>query len=163
MFQHLQIDDQLVQDVIARKHYVEYSVHGLQHWQRVERNGLYLAKKEGGDDLVVSLFALFHDSQRINDYEDPEHGSRGAVLAEEFYANGRLDLTKEQLELLIEACRGHTEIIHHANVTIQCCWDGDRLDLTRVSVIPEAKFLNTKTAKEIADTMDYSVLETPMD
>ena len=71
MFQHLQIDDQLVQDVIARKHYVEYSVHGLQHWQRVERNGLYLAKKEGGDDLVVSLFALFHDSQRVNDYEDP--------------------------------------------------------------------------------------------
>ena len=163
MFQHLQIDDQLVQDVIARKHYVEYSVHGLQHWQRVERNGLYLAKKEGGDDLVVSLFALFHDSQRINDYEDPEHGSRGAVLAEEFYANGRLDLTKEQLELLIEACRGHTEIIHHANVTIQCCWDGDRLDLTRVSVIPEAEFLNTKTAKEIADTMDYSVLEALID
>jgi len=109
MFRHPEVGDQLVQDVLNRKYYIEYSVHGLQHWQKVERNGL------------------------------------------------------EQLELLIEACRGHTEIIHHANVTIQCCWDGDRLDLTRVSVIPEAEFLNTKTAKEIADTMDYSVLETPMD
>ena len=32
------------------------------HWIQVERNGLTLAAAEGGDPEVVSLFALFHDS-----------------------------------------------------------------------------------------------------
>ncbi|PQJ27439.1 hypothetical protein [Rubritalea profundi] len=159
MFIHDKVDDQLVQDVLSRKHQIEYSVHGLQHWQRVERNGLFLSEREGGDDLVVSLFALFHDSQRLNDFEDPEHGSRGATLATEFYDQGRLCISEAQLQTLTEACRDHTESIYSDNATIRCCWDGDRLDLTRISVIPDSEMLNTATAKEIADTMDYSILD----
>jgi len=62
LFANSIIDDDLVQDVLARKHYIEFSVHGLTHWQRVERNGLYIASREGGDQQVISLFALFHDS-----------------------------------------------------------------------------------------------------
>ena len=153
MFTHPSVDDQLVHDVLARRHYMESSVHGLQHWQRVERNGLSLAEIEGGDSLVISLFALFHDSQRIDDFEDIEHGKRGALLAVEFYNNGRLNISEDQFHLLTEACRNHTESLFSDNTTIRCCWDADRLDLTRIYVIPDPDMLNTNTAKKFARTL----------
>ena len=143
----------------ARKHTIEFSVHGLSHWQRVERNGLYLAAQENGHAEVISLFALFHDSQRLNDYEDPEHGLRGGILAAEFHPAGRLPISDEQLDSLVYACTHHTDTIYHAEPTICCCWDGDRLDLTRIGVLPDPSMLNTKCAKRIAETMDYSEVE----
>lgn len=159
LFAHSIADDRLVQDVVSRKHHIEFSVHGLSHWQRVERNGLYLARHEGGDESVISLFALFHDSQRMNDFEDPEHGKRGAALALEFHKSGSLPISQDQLDLLVHACTYHTDVIAHDDVTIQCCWDADRLDLTRVGVLPDAEFLNTASAKSVAKTMDYSEIE----
>lgn len=159
IFSHPISSDDLVQDVLTHKHQIAYSVHGLDHWQRVERNGLYLAEREGGITEVVSLFALFHDSQRLNDFEDPEHGSRGADLAVEFYQNGRLGITELQLDLLVFACKHHTDITHHDDLTLRCCWDGDRLDLTRIGVLPDPMMLNTKSAKLIAESMDYSELD----
>lgn len=133
---HPEIHDDLVKAVLERKHYVEFSVHGLSHWQRVERNGLYLAERESGDKVVVSLFALFHDSQRINDFDDPNHGERGAALAKEFFEASYLPISKEQFDFLHEACCGHTEELFHENPTIKCSWDADRLDLTRIGVLP---------------------------
>lgn len=159
LFLHPTVDDDLVREVLNKKHIIEFSVHGLGHWQRVERNGLYLASKEGGDPLVVSLFSLFHDSQRINDYEDPEHGIRGGILASEFYTDGRLPISDEQLMVLKFACEHHTSEVFHDDPTVQCCWDADRLDLTRISVIPDPMMLNTAAAKRIAETMDYSDIE----
>ena len=159
IFEHPTVDDTLVQDVLARKHHIEFSVHGLQHWQRVERNGLFIASRDGGDTEVISLFALFHDSQRINDFEDPEHGARGASLATEFYKSGRIPITEDQLQLLTFSCTHHTDTIHHDNLTIRSCWDADRLDLTRISVLPDPLMLNTPTAKLVAESMDYSEIE----
>lgn len=157
---HPEIHDDLVKAVLERKHYVEFSVHGLSHWQRVERNGLYLAERETGDKVVVSLFALFHDSQRINDFDDPNHGERGAKLVMEFYQSGKLPIGEMQLRVLCEACCGHTEIIFHEEPTIKACWDADRLDLTRIGVLPDPELLNTVSAKKIASTMDYAEIET---
>src|SRR5512141_1377120 len=57
------------------------SIHGPNHWQMVERNGLLLAKETGANEIVVRLFALFHDSRRQNEGTDPDHGHRGAQLA----------------------------------------------------------------------------------
>lgn len=53
---------------------------------------------------MASLFALFHDSRRLNDDVDPDHGSRGARLAEELDAEGLLPVTDLQLGLLVYAC-----------------------------------------------------------
>ena len=100
-FIHPICSDDLIQDVISKKHHIEHGVHGLSHWQRVERNGLYLSEREGGLPQVISLFALFHDSQRVNDYEDPEHGGRGAALAEKFYQAGQLEITGDEVEMLL--------------------------------------------------------------
>ena len=63
----------------------KYSVHGPEHWRRVERNGLLLATRSGADIAVVRLFALFHDSRRQNDGRDDGHGTRGAEYAKTFH------------------------------------------------------------------------------
>lgn len=151
--------DELIREVLSRKRHIEFSVHGLSHWQRVERNGLFIADREGGDQELVSLFALFHDSRRINDFEDPEHGARGAALAAEFFNDGKLPISQEQFDVLTFACTHHTDTFHHDNVSIQCCWDADRLDLTRVGVLPDPGLLNTETAQTVAKSMDYSEIE----
>ncbi len=41
--------------------------HGVSHWARVLENGLKLAEATGANVSVVSLFAVFHDSRRINE------------------------------------------------------------------------------------------------
>jgi len=95
----------------------------------------------------------------VNDFEDLEHGKRGALLAEEFYSAGRLPITEEQLQLLMFSCSHHTDTIHHHDITVRCCWDADRLDLTRIGVLPDPEMLNTLSAKIVAETMDYSDIE----
>lgn len=35
-------------------------------------------------------------------------------------------------------------------IAIQICWDADRLDLPRVGIIPDVKFLNSLAGKEMA-------------
>jgi len=57
--------------------------HGVAHWARVLENGLRLTEETGANVEVVSLFAILHDSRRINDVADPEHGPRAAEFAVE--------------------------------------------------------------------------------
>ena len=54
--------------------------HGASHWARVLFNGLILSELTGADRDIVVMFALFHDSRRVNDLHDPLHGKRGAQL-----------------------------------------------------------------------------------
>ncbi len=54
------------------------TIHGSDHWKRVEENGLMLAAQTGADTTVVRLFAIFHDCKRENDAVDPGHGERAA-------------------------------------------------------------------------------------
>ncbi len=62
--------------------------------------GLGLAAQvDGCDAELVLLFALFHDSQRLNEYEDPEHGLRGGRLAQEMSSEGALHLGGDRPEL----------------------------------------------------------------
>lgn len=157
-FQNPLIEQSLIDRVLADRPTRGEGIHGLSHWLRVERNGLYLAKRERADSAIISLFALFHDSHRINDATDPEHGARGARLAEELFAEGLLPLDTAQLEILLFACENHTDILHTGDTTVACCWDADRLDLPRVGVSPDSRFLNTSTAKQIANTGNLGVL-----
>ena len=36
----------------------------------------------------------------------------------------------------------------HPNITIQTCWDSDRLDLGRIGIMPHASRLSTEVAKK---------------
>ncbi len=128
----------------------QYSVHGPDHWLRVERNGCILAARTGAKAHIVRLFALFHDSKRLNEGHDPGHGSRGGKFARELHGHF-FELSDEDLSLLIYACNTHTEGVHHDDPTIGTCWDSDRLDIGRVGMRPSSAYMSTDFAKEIAD------------
>jgi uncharacterized protein len=93
----------------------------------------------------VGLFALFHDSMRVNDGHDLDHGRRGSALARDLA--DILPLTRSQLERLTTACDGHTDGFVSDDPTVGACWDADRLDLPRVGIQPEARLLSTATAR----------------
>jgi len=142
--------DRLWHHVISQFHAPVYSVHGPDHWRRVERNGLLLATRTQADISVVRLFAVFHDSRRENECCDDGHGARGADFAEKL--RGVLfDLPDDAFQLLQYACTWHTDGLHHDNPTIGTCWDADRLDLGRVGAIPDAAFMSTDFGREVAN------------
>lgn len=123
-------------------------VHGVRHWGRVHEIGLRLASLTGADPVVLELFSVFHDSRRINDGGDPHHGPRGAALARKLCGE-YFDATEQQLEQLCRACNGHTHGKPSAqeDITVLTCWDSDRLDLSRVGITPDPKFLCTPSAR----------------
>ena len=127
-------------------------LHGIEHWKRVEGNGLRLAQSSGADPAIVSCFAYLHDCMRMNEGHDPEHGKRGAEYARRLRGH-ILDLTDEQFETLSLACTWHTRGRETENITIATCWDADRLDLGRVGIVPSAKYLLTDEAKRIANRL----------
>jgi len=123
-----------------------HGIHGIRHWGRVYSIGLRLAEHTGAKVDVIRLFAVFHDSRRLNDGYDFEHGPRGAELAKLFRGK-YFDLPDDDFELLIIACGYHTKAKTHENITVQTCFDSDRLDLVRVGTLPDPKYLCTDTAK----------------
>lgn len=133
------------------------SIHGPVHWKSVERYGLFLSQKTGADQIVVRLFAIFHDCRRINDGQDKEHGLRGANFAK-LLRNKYFGLNDQLFELLYKACAGHTDQIFNGNSTIATCWDADRLDLRRLGTQPNITYLNTEIAKTIVINNSYEII-----
>lgn len=124
-------------------------MHGVAHWERVERNGLLLATPEC-DVTVIRLFAYLHDSCRENDGYDLEHGPRAALMMESLRDSLLKDLSDEQFSLLQQACRQHTSTRSTGNPTIDACFDADRLDLGRVGIQPDPEKMATARGKEMA-------------
>lgn len=124
-----------------------YGNHGISHWLRVHEIGMRLAQKTGANKRVVQLFAIFHDAGRHNEGNDPQHGPRGADLASHFRYRHLNGLNEEEFLLLRVACCLHTHAATHEDVTIQTCFDSDRLDLGRVGTIPDPRYLCTEAAK----------------
>jgi len=122
-------------------------IHGASHWARVRENGLRLAALTGAKANVVELFAFLHDSKRQNDGYDPEHGQRAASFAQGL-AGSAFSLQAHDLELLLTACRGHSDGIMVGDITVLTCWDADRLDLGRVGIRPDPDLLCTPAARD---------------
>ena len=119
--------------------------HGLPHWQRVERNGIILSTevqngvayiREDINIKVIRMFAYLHDKCRLNNGSDLEHGIRAANMLSSIKNTILQDLTDEDFSLLEKACRLHTTELRTGNLTIDTCFDADRLDLERVGIIP---------------------------
>jgi len=131
-------------------------MHGVKHWRSVESNGLYLADFNDADKAVVSYFSYFHDCMRENEHEDFEHGLRGSIFAKRH--RKLINLNENQFQQLLNACEGHTTGERPSCITINTCWDADRLDIGRVGIRPSSQYLHTAEAKRIADENDFEVL-----
>lgn len=128
-------------------------LHGLDHWWRVWQNAQLLTADASNADLeVIALYALFHDSMRANDGEDPGHGNRGYKLWERVHQLQNLGdfLTQRQNEVLFEACAEHAYGKRSTDPTIAVCWDADRLDLHRKGVWPDPRFMSTPPGIDLA-------------
>lgn len=136
------------------------SHHGPNHWKRVFKFGQRLAQATGADVEIVELFALFHDSRRMNDTWDPGHGKRGAELALRLHGD-LFSLSREKLDLLVSACRDHTEGGLIEDPTIGTCWDADRLDLWRVGIYPNARYFCTEEARK-QEVIEWAVSHTSL-
>jgi len=122
-------------------------IHGPDHWGRVLENGLHLATLTGADPEVVGLFAILHDCRRTNEGLDHQHGLAAAKFAKSLRGD-LISLDDDQFSLLYEACADHTDGRTEADVTIQTCWDADRLDLGRVYIMPAPARLCTNAARD---------------
>lgn len=123
-------------------------VHGAPHWARVHRNGRALAQETGARLQVVELFAFLHDARRQSEGPDPGHGQRAAAWVPSL--NGAFfDLSTADLDLLVRACAGHSDGRLTADLTVQVCWDADRLDLGRVGIQPDPDRLCTDAARAL--------------
>jgi uncharacterized protein len=114
----------------------------------VRENGLRIAATlPGVNSEVVELFAVFHDAGRRNEGIDAGHGRRGAELAESL-RGALFDLSDEEFALLDVACRFHTDGRTDGDVTVQTCWDADRLDLGRVGIRPDPRYFSVAVAQD---------------
>jgi len=123
-----------------------HGVHGIRHWERVRENGLRLARENGANTTVVELFSVLHDSRRLDEWQDVGHGERAAEFLRTL--RGRyFHVTDAELELLAYACRYHSDGHMEGDVTVRTCWDADRLDLGRVGIRPDPRYLCTDDAR----------------
>ena len=138
----------LVDAVLERSTGKDSTLHGEGHWRRVAAAGLaLLPETPGADPALVFLFALFHDSMRVNDGHDPRHGPRGAVLAREMRGEA-FDLDEAEMGTLGFACEEHTNGGVGSDPTVGVCWDADGLNLWRVGIRPDPRLLSTGAARD---------------
>lgn len=122
-------------------------IHGPEHWSRVEAAGLKIAHMleaygQYVDRDVIRLFAVLHDSCRISDSHDPDHGRRAAEHAKE--TRGKLfELDDSEFDLLYKAIAWHADGFTVEDTTIGACFDADRMDLRRVGIEPDPALIST--------------------
>ena len=91
---------------------------------------------------------MLHDTQRRNERRDPSHGRRAARYAQSLRGVW-FDLSDKEIELLTKALKYHSDGYTEADITVQVCWDADRLDSGRVGIKPAPHKLCTASAKSV--------------
>jgi uncharacterized protein len=152
-------DRGVVEAVLAGAWRRSSGVHGEEHWRCVAATGLALADALPGCDRgVVFLFGLLHDTRRLNEHVDPQHGPRAAAWARDLARAGSLALTAPRLELLHHAIAEHTNGLVTDDPTVGACWDADRLHLPRVRIEPDPARFSTRLAHGAAPLAEAAAL-----
>lgn len=123
-------------------------IHGVAHWSRVWHHGKRMAQELDVNPRIPAWFSFLHDSQRENDDYDENHGSRAADFAMILRNQGNIGLDRREFDALCYAMQKHSDGHTEADVSVQVCWDADRLDLGRVGITPNGKYLCTEMAKQ---------------
>ena len=66
-------------------------------------------------------------------------------------------MSNEQIAKLKRACELHTIEHRTEDVTIDTCFDADRMDLLRVGIMPDPKRMATKRGAELVSDPYYEV------
>ena len=132
------------------------NTHGVEHWDRVAMFGRMLFQ-EGADMDVIMAFAYLHDSERMNNAEDINHGMRASKLIDTIRQTKLTELDDEQVEKLKRACELHTIEHRTGDITIDVCFDADRMDLLRVGIMPSPERMATKRGAELVTVPYYEV------
>ena len=133
--------------------------HGKEHWDRVAKFGRMLYQ-EGADMDIIMAFAYLHDSERKDNAEDVEHGKRASKLIDTIRYSHLRGLSDEQIKKLKRACELHSIEHKTGDITIDICFDADRMDLLRVGIAPLPERMATKRGAEIvSDLHNYDYYE----
>jgi uncharacterized protein len=132
--------------------------HGPAHWRDVARFGIEFAEHAGGDPVVAFVFGAMHDTQRVNDHDDPAHGYRAAELARLIRDTHLSFLTDSQMTKLAYGLEFHDTGQTSNDPTIGAMWDADRVTLWRVGVEPSARFMSTALAKADPGAKQHAVM-----
>lgn len=124
-------------------------IHGVSHWDRVAENGKRLFCP-GADTDVINAFAYLHDVERYNNGRDLQHGERATRVIDNIRHDLLSALSDVQVDKLKRACKQHTTTAKTGDITIDICFDADRLDLNRVGIIPDPARMATIKGKEFA-------------
>lgn len=130
------------------------TTHGVEHWDRVAKFGEILLA-EGADRDVIMAFAYLHDSERKDNGEDIEHGKRASVLIDSIRQSLLFFLNDNQIAKLKRACELHTIEHRTGDITIDICFDADRMDLLRVGIMPLPDRMATVRGAELVSNPDY--------
>lgn len=140
------INSELLEKILETYTLPIFGIHGIWHWARVYENGMELSKITDASMRVVGLFAVLHDSRRVNESIDPGHGKRAAEFIKTL-CGAYFELSEEEFTLLYTACASHTDENRHPNITVQTCYDADRLDLARAGIRVDPNRLCTAAAR----------------
>lgn len=124
------------------------TTHGVEHWDRVAKFGRMLYQK-GADMDVIMAFAYLHDTERKDNAVDIEHGKRASLLINKIRETELSALGDEQIEKLKRACELHTTEHRTGDLTIDTCFDADRMDLLRVGITPSPERMATQRGAEL--------------
>ena len=141
------LTSELIQLILDQHPLPQTSIHSVAHWARVLENGRRLAEKTGANLVIVEFFAVLHASRRFTDGFDPGHGKRGAKYAITIREHLN-SISDHDFKLLQYACKHHSKGKTEGDVTVQTCWDADRLDLPRAGISIKPGRLCTNAAKE---------------
>lgn len=138
--------------------------HGPRHWRDVARIALSIAWPECNLNLLF-LFAAIHDSQRLHEYDDPDHGRRAARLARHMRSLDVIHFSDAEARTLYYMLTRHDEGLTDARPTVGTSWDADRLTLKRVGITPEVRYLSVKDVRDNltywTDAVAWSVMHGP--
>ncbi len=137
---------QVMKKIIDEFYIKESFIHGTPHWSRVFYYGHHLSELNDFDKENIAFFSIFHDSKRINDGYDPEHGIRGAEFFKTF--DKIINVSNEQKEIIYEACKVHNYLKQADSLEVGLCLDSDRLDLWRVGLEPDDDYLHLPQSKK---------------
>ena len=154
------ISSQLVQAICSEFRLDWRGIHGAVHWARVRANGLTIAAANGANKRVIEYFAFLHDVCRQNDGRDHGHGQRAALFARSIRKD-LIWLSDEEFVLLEASIEGHTGGLKHENITVVTCWDADRLDLTRIGIMPDPSRLFTEVGRQLAHSREHKQHRVP--